>query len=96
MSRTHRDQEAVWAVLRWDAFHGPDARPEVAVTVQQVVRSRPLAEAEVARLDALAADGVQYFWQATRVFPAGRAAGSAEAEPVAAVDGGSKPPPPLS
>lgn len=79
MSRTHRERDEVFAVLRWDGFHGPDVRPEVAVTVKEVVRSRKLAESEVARLNAQAGEGVRYWWQHTRLFPTGRSAGGADA-----------------
>jgi hypothetical protein len=86
MSRTHRERDEVFALLRWDGFHGPDAPPEVAVTVKEVVRSLETAEAEVARLNAQAADGVRYWWQPTRLFPAGWSAGGADAEPGATAD----------
>jgi hypothetical protein len=88
MSRRHRERDEVYAVLRYDGFQGPDAPPEVAITVKQVVRSRELAEAEVARLNALATEGTRYWWQSTRLFPVGRSAGSIDAEPNASADGG--------
>lgn len=89
MSRTHRERDEVYAVLRFDSFHGSDTPPEVTITVKQVVRSRELAEAEVARLNALnGGEGVRYWWQATRLFPDGTSAGTQEAEPNAAPDHG--------
>ncbi len=67
---THKEHEGVYAVLRYDAFQGDDTRPEVAVTVKEVVRGQDLAEAEVARLNALNAEKhVRYWWQYTRLFP---------------------------
>jgi hypothetical protein len=81
MSRTHREREEAYSVLRYDAFHGAGRPPEVVVTVKQVVRSRELAEAEVARLNGLDGDkGVRYWWQVTRLFPEGHSAGTQEAD----------------
>ena len=62
MSRKRKAQEEVFAILRWDGFHDPEAPPDVLATVKEVVRSRELAEAEVARLNA-------------RLFPEGSSAG---------------------
>ena len=50
MSRRHKERDEVFAVLRWDGFHGSESEPDVLVTIKEVVRSRELAEAEVARL----------------------------------------------
>ena len=64
--RTTRDE--VYAIVRWDGFQGAAARPEALVTVTKVVRSQQLAEAEVARLNALAdGEDIRYWWQATRL-----------------------------
>jgi hypothetical protein len=77
----HKEREAVFAILRYDGFHRPDAGPEVTVTVKEVVRSQELAEAEVARLNALREGReVRYWWQYTRLFPDGRSAGTDFAE----------------
>jgi hypothetical protein len=71
-----KEREGVFAILRYDGFHAPEAGPEVTVTVKEVVRSQELAEAEVARLNALAEGReVRYWWQFTRLFPEGRSAG---------------------
>jgi hypothetical protein len=51
MGRTHTDRDEVFAILRWDGFHGPDSEPEILVTVKEVVRTREIAEAEVMRLN---------------------------------------------
>jgi uncharacterized protein (DUF433 family) len=32
----YHEHEGVFAILRYDGFHGPDARPEVTMTVKQV------------------------------------------------------------
>ena len=53
-----------------------DEFADLLVTVKEVVRSQEVAEAEVARLNALnEGKGVRYFWQTTRLFPEGRSAG---------------------
>jgi hypothetical protein len=63
-----------YAVIRLDPDRG---RLEDQVTVKEIVSSLELAEAEVARLNALNAEkGCRYFWQATRLFAPGTAAGS--------------------
>src|SRR5439155_6669604 len=53
MSRTRKERDEVYAILRWDGFHGTGADPEVLVTVKQGVRSQELAKAEGAHLNAL-------------------------------------------
>jgi hypothetical protein len=45
MSRNHKDRDDVYAVIRWDGFHGTNTAPEVLVTVKEIVRSQELAEA---------------------------------------------------
>jgi hypothetical protein len=76
MSRRHKEREEVFAVLRWDGFHGSETSPDVLVTVKEVVRSQELAEAEVSRLNSLNEEkGVRYWWQMTRLFPEVRSAG---------------------
>lgn len=75
MSHRYKPREEVYAVIRVDS--GP-AAPQDQVTVKEVLRSRELAEAEVIRLNHLnASKGCVYFWQATRLFGPGEAAGSA-------------------
>ena len=89
MSRTHRERDEVYAVLRYDTFHGADGSPELIVTVKEVLRSRGLAEAEVARLNALNCDrGARYEWQCTRLYPEGQSAGTQEPEQRTAPDSG--------
>ena len=78
MSRSHREREEVFAVIRFDAAMG---EPEKQVTVKEIVRDERVAAAEVARLNQLnAAKGCRYFWQPTRLFPAGVSAGSSNGE----------------
>ena len=71
-SRKPRDY--VWAVIR----HDPDmAEPETQFTVTEVVHDGDIAEAEVARLNALAAgQRHRYFLQGTRLYPPGTSAGT--------------------
>ena len=77
MSRKHKDRDEVFAILRFDGFHTPGTPPEVAVTVKQVVRTKKLAEAEVARLNMLSEGReVRYWSQPTRLFPEGKSAGT--------------------
>lgn len=77
MSRKHKDRDEVYAIIRWEGFHGNDAAPDVLVTVKEIVRSQELAEAEVLRLNALnESKGVRYWWQSTHLFPEGESAGT--------------------
>lgn len=67
MSRTHHQRDEVFAVIRLDLFQH---EPESQVTVKEIVWERHVAEAEVARLNALnAAKQCRYFWQSTRLAP---------------------------
>lgn len=71
-SRKPRDY--VWAVIRYDPGM---AEPETQFTVTEVVHDGDIAEAEVARLNALAAGrGCRYFLQGTRLYPPGSSAGT--------------------
>jgi hypothetical protein len=73
MSNRREERDQVYAIIRWDGFQGPAARPEALVTVKGIVSSLELAEAEVARLNALnEAKGVRYWSQPTRLFPSGK------------------------
>jgi hypothetical protein len=76
MSRTHREREDVWVVMRADLFHGPDAPLETLVTAKEVVRSEDLARREVERLSANAPERVLYWYTHSGLFPAGSSAGS--------------------
>jgi hypothetical protein len=76
MSRKFKQREQVYAILRYDGFHEPETPVEVTVTVKEIVRSLEMAKAEVLRLNALeTSKDVHYWWQMTRLFPDGRAAG---------------------
>ena len=74
MSRTHKEREQVWAIVRFD--EGVDD-PAHAFTVKEIVRDQHLAESEAARLNAVNLDkGCRYWATPTRLFPEGSAAGS--------------------
>lgn len=76
MAKKYKERDQVYAIIRWDGFQGPGARPEALVTVKEIVRTMELADAEVARLNALQnGKNVRYWWQVTRLFPPGRSAG---------------------
>ncbi len=76
MSRRFKEREQVYAVLRADLYHDPETEIEHLVTVKEIVHDLETAEAEVARLNALRPDGkVRYWWQMTRLYPAGTSAG---------------------
>jgi len=76
-----KENEGVYAVLRYDNFQGTNAPVEVTVTVKEVVRSQTIAETEVARLNALNAHkNVRYWWQYTRLFTQGESASSCDKE----------------
>lgn len=80
--------EDVFAIVRIDHWPGarrePDERdgPDIAfgeysVTIKEIVRGIDVAQAEVARLNALNAEkGCRYYWQGTRHFPDGGSFGS--------------------
>lgn len=73
---TYKPREAVYAVIRYDFGTGD---PVLRVTAKEILWTRELAEAEVERLNHLNAEkGCRYFWQATRLYPPGTAAGGAE------------------
>lgn len=64
----------VYAVIRFDRF---SELSELSFTVKEVVTTQEIAEAEVKRLNELNADkDCTYFWQTTRLFPPGTAAGN--------------------
>ena len=73
----YKERKEVYAILRYDGFLSDISPPEQCVTIKEVVRSRDLAEAEVSRLNAINAEkNVRYWWQMTRLFPAGTSAGT--------------------
>ena len=73
VSRTHKEREQFWAVVRFDEGVGD---PTHAFTVKEIVRDQELAESEAARLNAVNADkGCRYWATPTRLFPEGSAAG---------------------
>jgi Domain of unknown function (DUF6429) len=64
----------VYAIIRFDGF---SQNPELSFTVKEVVATPEIAESEVKRLNELNADkDCTYFWQTTRLFPPGTAAGN--------------------
>ena len=69
-----KPRQQVYAVVRLDDF---PSGGESCITVKEIVRSLELAQAEVGRLNALnAGKDCRYFWQATRLYPAGTSAGT--------------------
>ena len=76
----YKNREEVYAIIRFDDFLGPDAKPESKSTVKEIVRSRSLADAEVTRLNNLRKNStsVRYWHQMTRLYPEGTSAGTAE------------------
>ncbi len=80
MSRKYKDQEPVYAVMRADLFLSDIGDLEKVVVVKEVVRDLETAKAEVERLNSLRGeDGkMRYWWQATRLYPAGTSAGTDE------------------
>src|SRR5262245_46609148 len=70
--RVHPDE--VYAVIRHDKH---DVEIQHAITVKEIVRTREMAEAEVARLNSLVGHEAQtYWWQYTRLFPPGESFGT--------------------
>jgi hypothetical protein len=75
-SRTEYAKEDAYAVVRIDHYK---SFPPESVTVKEIVRSQEVAESEVERLNRINADKeCSYFWQYTRLFPAGQSAGGGE------------------
>jgi hypothetical protein len=76
MTNKYKQQEHVYAVIRWDKdYSGTD--PDLLITVKEIVRTQDLAEAEVVRLNALNKHkGVHYWWQTTRLYPEDSSAGT--------------------
>jgi hypothetical protein len=63
-----KQKKEVYAVIRVDDFHDPAVPLENKITVKEIVPSLEVADAEVARLNALNnSKGSRYFWQATRL-----------------------------
>lgn len=69
-----KTREYVWAVIRFD----PDmSSPKTQFTITEVLHDGEIAEAEVARLNALAAGKAdRYFLHGTRLYPPGTSAGT--------------------
>ena len=77
MTTKPKDRQSVYAIFRYDGFHGADAPPETTITVKEIVRSYELASAEVNRLNALNGNkDVRYWCQYTRLSPEGSGAGT--------------------
>lgn len=70
MSRSHKQRDEVYAILRFDGFLSPNTCIEYLVTVKEVLFDQKIAEAEVVRLNALNEGmGCLYWCQVTRLFP---------------------------
>ena len=69
-----KPSEHVYAIVRFDR----DMESwENSFTVKEIVRTQDIAESEVKRLNEVNADkDCLYFWQTTRLFPSGTAAGN--------------------
>jgi len=73
-----KPSEHVYAVIRFDRHM---QSWENAFTVKEIVRTQDIAESEVKRLNELNADkDCLYFWQTTRLFSSGTAAGNRRGE----------------
>ena len=69
-----KPSEHVYAIVRFDRAM---QSWENSFTVKEIVRTQDIAESEVKRLNELNADkDCLYFWQTTRLFPFGSAAGN--------------------
>ena len=77
-SEARPPSQHVYAIIRFDRF---SETPELSFTVKEVVATPEIAESEVKRLNELNADkNCTYFWQTTRLFPPGTAAGKRKSE----------------
>jgi hypothetical protein len=80
MTRKHKSRDEVYAVLRADEFHTANTSIEDRVVVKEIVWSEDIAAAEVRRLTAENFDkGSRYWYQITRLFRPGQAAGPDDA-----------------
>jgi len=69
MADKRKNQEEVYAVLRYETDCESDTSIENRITVKGIVRSIEMAEAEVTRLNQLNAEkGCHYFYQYSRLF----------------------------
>ena len=67
-NKPNRKYPHVYAIIRYDAFHGESTPIENRITVKKVVTDQGLAESEVARLNELNKDkGAYYYLQITRL-----------------------------
>lgn len=72
---THKGQIQVYAIVRFDNTQ----TPEISFSVKEIVSSIEIAQREVERLNAPNGHlGCRYWWQATRLYPDGLAAGPLE------------------
>lgn len=73
-----KPSEHVYAIVRFDR----DVHSwENSFSVKEIVRTQDIAESEVKRLNEVNADkDCLYFWQTTRLFPSGTAAGNRRGE----------------
>jgi len=75
-------REHVYAIIRVDAFHGPEVPIQSKVAVTKVMDDQAAADAEVSRLNGLQLDGsVYYFSQVTRLEKKRAAALTAQSSP---------------
>jgi hypothetical protein len=81
MGKQFRERDHVFAVIRIDGPFDTGTDIQHRVTVKEVVRDLGIAQAEVDRLNTLNQDKkCKYFWQATRLFPAGDSFGTHEVD----------------
>lgn len=81
---SRRERDYVWAVVRYESSM-PD--PETQFTITEVVWERDIAEAELARLNALAAGReYRYFLHGTRLYLPGTSSGTRRPSDVSSSD----------
>jgi len=77
MTTKFKDREWIYAIIRHDQF-----QTDQQFTVKEIVRSLEIAKAEVEKLNKSNGDkGAVHSWQATRLYPAGSAAGPVKLQP---------------
>jgi hypothetical protein len=92
MTTRDKGTTAVYAVLRVDGYLPDSVDIENRITVKEVVHEQRAAILEVDRLNRLNGHrGCVYFWQTTRLYPAGTTAGPQRGEPSIKAPGASEP-----
>jgi hypothetical protein len=82
MSDIFKGQNTVYAVVQVDQLGNLDLPEEQRIIVKEIVFDFELAKAEVQRLNHLNANkSCRYFWQTTRLYPAGTSAGTSLLSP---------------